>query len=77
MLPLACWLKTALLADGVSPLFLMGSPSQDTIGVYPVTLSLLGDDFGWGVSCDQRTYESATALKTRNTLGKKRLVRIN
>jgi hypothetical protein len=45
--------------------------SQDTMGVYPVTLSLLvrlslfGIDFGLGVSCDDRNRTNAKASKTR------------
>ena len=51
--------------------------SQDTMGVYPVTLSLLarlslfGVDLGWGASCDDRTRANAKATKTRDTWGKK------
>lgn len=58
--------------------------SQDTMGVYPVTLSLLarlsllGVDLGWGASCDDLDRGNAKATKTRDTWGKKeRLARLN
>lgn len=51
--------------------------SQDTMGVYPVTLSLLarlslfGSDLGWGASCDDRDRANGKALITLDTWGKK------
>lgn len=54
------------------------------MGVYPVTLSLLarlslfGDDFWWGASCDDRDQEIGKALKSRDTWDQKeRLARMN
>ena len=52
--------------------------SQDTMGVYPVTLSplgrlsLFGVDFDRGASCDERSQSNAEALKTCDTWEKKK-----